>query len=104
MALLNAGRLIPEVDVNLPPEELAWTCHNPFRPQVPPLPFVVTAFQNIIDPSQASLRTDPLQTWVTVQHAREDEIRDKLRLHREAPGWTHGLFLIAGVAAPAGHG
>src|SRR5438105_2093036 len=71
---------------------------------MPPLPLVVTAFQNVIDPSQAGLRTDPLQTWITIQHAREDEIGDELRLYREASRWTHGLFLIAGVATPAWHG
>src|SRR5215510_9136900 len=103
MALLNASRLIPEVDVDLPPEEFAGTRHNTLRPQVPPLPLVVTAFQNVIHPSQAGLRTDPLQTWVTIQHAREDEIRDELRLHREAPRWPHGLFMVAGVAIPAWH-
>ena len=85
MTLLNAGRLIPEVDVDLPPEEFAWPRHNTFRPQMPPLPLVVTAFQNVIDPSQASLGTDPLQTWITIQYTREDQIGDELRLRREAP-------------------
>ena len=62
MALLNAGRLIPEVDMDLPPEEFAGTRHNTFRPQVPPLPLVVTAFQDVIHPAQAGLRTDPFQS------------------------------------------
>src|SRR5919109_4805262 len=79
MTQLDTGFLIPEININLPAKKLAGFGFNPFVPQMPLLPFVITGFENEIDPAQSRLGANPFQTGIAFEDSREDQIRDELR-------------------------
>ena len=101
VAQLDAGALVPEIDVDLALEELARPRHDALRPQVAALPFVIAGFEHVVHPADAGLGAHPAQAREAIEHAREDEIGDELRLGREPAGRSHRLSLIGREALPA---
>src|SRR5678816_1541338 len=66
-----------------------------------PLPFVVARFEHVVHPADAGLGADPPQARVAIEHAREYEIGDELRLVGEAARRPHRLSLVGRETFPA---
>src|SRR5690242_2987183 len=83
VAGLDAVPFEPYRYVQLPFEQFAGPGQYAFGPQMAALPFMITRFQHIAEPSEAGFGAYPVEARIAVKDARENEVGQKLREHRE---------------------
>src|SRR5919108_2192469 len=76
LAQLDAGLLVPEVDVDLAPKNFARLGANAFFPQLPPLPFMIASLKHVTHPTETGLRASPLEPGITVEDPGKDQVRN----------------------------
>src|SRR5579863_8746326 len=75
---LNTCLLVPEVDVALLAEDIAWLTLEPVFVKLVAFPFVVAGFKHVRNPSDAALCANEGQLWEALKHAAEQEIGKNL--------------------------
>src|ERR1700686_4108020 len=75
---LNACLLVPEVDVTLLAEDIAWLALEPIIVKLVAFPFVVAGFKHVRNPPDAALCANEGQLWEALKHAAEQEIGKNL--------------------------
>src|SRR5438105_4619058 len=100
MPKLDARGLAPEVHVDLTLEQVAGALQDALCPEVTPIPLVVAALEDVVDPAEARLSADPFESRVAVQDAGEDEVGNELGLRGELSRGPYLLALVARVTLP----
>src|SRR5690242_6773586 len=83
IAQLDACLLVPEVDIALLTENVARLALEAVVVKLVSLPFIVTRFKHVWDPSDTALRADEGQLREALEHAAQQEIGKDLRGERE---------------------
>src|SRR5262245_12480733 len=100
LAQLDARLFVPEVDVDLPTEDFAWSGLDPFLPQLALFPLVIGSLQNIADPAESGFGACPFEPWISVENAGEDEIGNQLRRRRAQPRGRNRMKFFAAESIP----